>query len=104
MANILKIYIRTDKSICYLLTYDKSEAGIKSDEFWTPNWKVAHQCGMGRFKNDSRQIILRRKKLPTNTYFNESSEITEYHIKRKKVFEFMTTKCGNHQDAVCVKL
>ena len=55
VANIQKICVQTDKSISYLLTYDKSEVGIKIDEFWTPNWKVTHQRDMGRFKHDSGQ-------------------------------------------------
>ena len=58
---------------------------------------------MGRFKNDTGQIISKRKRLPTCTYFNESSEMTNYHIKRKE-FEVMIVYCGNEEGTVTKRL
>ena len=39
--------IEDDKSINYLLKYDKSEPGIRRKAFWKPYWSVTHMAGYG---------------------------------------------------------
>ena len=103
VCEILEIKITTDKYVYYLLKYDKSEAGKKRDPFWLPQWRVVHQDNYGRSLHTSGRTLSKRTSLPTKRYFDESSDITEYHAKRKE-FENIMVVCGANNESQSKKL
>ena len=93
VCNIIRIVIEDDKSINYLLRYDKSEPGIRRKAFWKPYWSVTHMTGYGmKIENGIRTS--QRTKQKTNRLIDESSYQPDYKIV-KKYFEKMILRRGD---------
>ena len=93
VCNIMRIVIDEDKSINYLLQYDKSEPGVRREPFWKPYWSVTHMAGYG-MKIENGRRTSQRTKQKTNRLIDECYYQSCYQM-LKKYFEKMTLKRGD---------